>query len=78
MVKSLPASAGDGRFHTWVKKIPWKREWQPIAIFLPGKSHGQRSLEGYSPNSGKESDSTQQLSTGHNTILLVSLKSLKY
>ena len=32
-----------------VKKIPWRRKWQPIAVFLPGKSHGQRSLVGYGP-----------------------------
>ena len=33
----------------WVRKIPWSRKWQPTAVFLPGNSHGQRSLEGYSP-----------------------------
>ena len=36
-------------FGPWVGKIPWKREWQPTPVFLPGKSHGQRSLVGYSP-----------------------------
>ena len=38
---------------TWVQslgqEIPWKRKWQPALVFLPGKSHGQRSLAGYSP-----------------------------
>ena len=33
----------------WVGKIPWKRKWQPTLVFLPGKSHGHRSLEGYIP-----------------------------
>ena len=33
----------------WVKKIPWRRKWLPMPVFLPGKSHGQRSLAGYSP-----------------------------
>ena len=33
----------------WVGKIPWRRKWQPTPVFLPGKSHGQRSLAGYSP-----------------------------
>ena len=33
----------------WVRKIPWRRAWQPIPIFLPGESHGQRSLASYSP-----------------------------
>ena len=37
------------RFDPWVGKIPWRRKWQPTPIFLPGKSHGQRSLVGYSP-----------------------------
>ena len=36
------------RFDPWVRKIPWRRKWQPISVFLPGKSHGQRSLVGYS------------------------------
>ena len=30
-----------------IKKIPWRREWLPTPVFLPGKSHGQRSLAGY-------------------------------
>ena len=33
----------------WVGEIPWRRAWHPTAVFLPGKSHGQRSLVGYSP-----------------------------
>ena len=37
------------RFDPWVGKIPWRRNWQPIPVFLPGKSHGQRSLVGYRP-----------------------------
>ena len=34
---------------SWVGKIPWRRDWQPSPVFLPGESHGQRSLAGYSP-----------------------------
>ena len=34
------------RFDPWVRKIPWRRGWQPTPIFLPGESHGQRSLAG--------------------------------
>ena len=45
----------------WVGKNPWRREWQPTAVFLPGKFHGQRSLVGYSPWGRKESDTTEQL-----------------
>ena len=37
------------RFYPWVRKIPSRRKWQPTPLFLPGKSHGQRSLVGYSP-----------------------------
>ena len=38
------------RFEPWVRKIPsWRRKWQPTSVVLPGKSHGQRSLVGYSP-----------------------------
>ena len=33
-------------FDPWVRKIPWRRKWQPTPVFLPGKSHGQRSLVG--------------------------------
>ena len=36
-------------FDPGVRKIPWRRKWQPTPIFFPGKSHGQRSLAGYSP-----------------------------
>ena len=36
-------------FDPWVRKIPWRRAWQPTPVFLPGKSHGQRSLTGHSP-----------------------------
>ena len=43
-------------FDSWVRKIPWRREWQPTPIFLPGESHEQRSLVGYHPWGHKESD----------------------
>ena len=49
-VKNIPASASRhkrGRFDPWVGKIPWGRVWQPTPVFLPGESHGQRSLMGY-------------------------------
>ena len=36
-------------FNSWIGKIPWRRKWQPTPVFLPRKSHGQRSLAGYSP-----------------------------
>jgi len=49
---NLLANAGDtgnSGFDPWIKKIPWSRKWELIPVFLPGKFHGQRSLEGYSP-----------------------------
>ena len=46
-------------FHRWVRKIPWRRAWQPTAVFLPGESHGQRSLVGYGPLGYKESDTIE-------------------
>ena len=46
-------------FDLWVGKIPWRREWLPTPVFLPGKSHGQRSLAGYSPWDGKELNTTE-------------------
>ena len=55
VVKNPPADAGDS---DW---IPWRRKWQPTTVFLPGKSHGQKSLGGYSPWGCKESDMTEHL-----------------
>ena len=43
-------------FDPWVRKIPLRRKWQPTPVFLPGKSHGQRSLVGYSLWGFKELD----------------------
>ena len=43
---------------SWVGKIPWRRKWQSTPVLLPGRSHGQRNLEGYSPQGH-----TQELAT---------------
>ena len=43
----------------WVRKIPWRRAWQSAPVFLPGESHGQVSLAGYSSWGRKESDMTE-------------------
>ena len=43
VVKNWPAERG--RFDPWIRNIPWRRAWQPTPAFLPGESHGQRSLE---------------------------------
>ena len=55
-------------FSPWVGKIPWSRKWQPIPVFLPGESHGQRCLVGYSPWGHKESDMTYQLNNNNKII----------
>ena len=47
--------------HPWVGKIPWRREWLPTLVFLPGEFHGQRSLAGYSPWGCKKPDMTEWL-----------------
>ena len=46
-------------FHHWIGKIPWKTARQPSPVFLPGESHGQRSLAGFSPWGCKELDMTE-------------------
>ena len=48
-------------FDPWVRKILWRRKWQPTPVFLPGESHGWRSLVGYSPRGREESDTTERL-----------------
>jgi len=46
-------------FDPWAGKIPWRRKWQPTPVFLPGESHGWRSLVGYTPLGGRELDTTE-------------------
>ena len=48
MVKNLPTNAEDTRFDSYQEDL-LRRKWQPTPVFLPGKSHGQKSLAGYSP-----------------------------
>ena len=62
VVKNLLASAGRRmrhRFDPWVGRIPWRRVQQPTPVFLPGESHGQRSLVAYCPWGRKESATTE-------------------
>ena len=58
-------------FNPWVGKIPWRRAWQSTPGFLPGESHEQRSLTGYSPWGSKESDTTEatEHACGHTLAL---------
>ena len=60
IVKNLPTMQ-----ETWIQSLgqedPLEKEWQPTPVFLPGESHGQRSLAGYSPWGRKELDMTEWL-----------------
>ena len=70
-VKRLPAMR-EPRLDPWVGKIPGRRKWQSTPVFLPGKSHGWRSLVGYSPCGHKESDTIERL---HFHIIIIILES---
>ena len=58
VVKNPPANAGDAGWIPWVRKVPWRKKWQPIPVFFPAKSHEQRRLGGYSSSGHKESATT--------------------
>ena len=78
MIKNLPASAGDAGdmgFNPWGRKVPWRRKWQTTPGLLPGKSHGLRSLVGYSPWGHKESDMTEPL---HFTCVTILVSGVQY
>ena len=60
-------------FDLWVGNIPWRRAQQPTPVFLPGESHGWRSLAGYSPWGLKELDKTERISTAQHRYLKLCL-----
>ena len=57
-------------FDPWVRKIPWRRGWQLPPVFLPGESHGQRGLAGYSPWGRKEPETTEATWCASSFILM--------
>ena len=62
VVKNPPVNAGDVKNEGSIPglgRVSWRRTWQPTPVFLPGESHGQRSLMGYSPWGHNESDMTK-------------------
>ena len=61
------------RFDPWVGKSPWRRKLQPIPVFMPGESHGEKSPAGYSPWGHKESDTTSQLNNNPSPWLVCQL-----
>ena len=60
LVKKFERPIGH-RLHPCVRKIPWRRKWQPTPVFLPGESREQSSLADSNPQGRKESDTTKQL-----------------
>ena len=71
VVKNPPVKAGICKrhmFNDWIREIPWRRAWQPTLVFLPGKSHGQRSLAGCSPLVSQSLTWLKKLSTQTNVI----------
>ena len=64
-------------FGPWIGKIPWRRKWQPTPIFLPEKSHGQRSLAGYSLQGHKELDTTEHTHNNNKDLSGISQCSLR-
>ena len=64
-------------FNPWIMKIPRRRKWGPTPVLLPGKFHGQRSLVGYSPWVGKESDVTEHAHTKPNGIWYINFSKVQ-
>ena len=68
VVKNLPANEKvikRHRFSPWVGKITWRRAQQPVPVFLPGGSIGQKNREGHSSQGHKESDTTEAAQHTH-------------
>ena len=60
VVKNLPDNGREKcKFSPWVRKISWRRTWQPISVILPGESYGQWTLAGYSQEGHKKSNKTE-------------------
>ena len=65
----------ESSFDPWIRKIPWRRAWQPTPVFFPGESNGQRSLAGYSPWECQESDRTEWLTLSIHFVVWNNLQS---
>ena len=61
-------SVGEPGSTTGLEKIPWRKEWQPTPVFLPGESHGQRKLVSYIPWDRKELDTTEWLTLSEDEV----------
>ena len=74
VAKNPLAGAGEVRdhgFHPWVRKIPWRRAWQPTPVFLPGEAHGQRSLGAMVHSISKNRTQLKYLSSGSREVSLL-------
>ena len=60
-LSALKKFACNAEDNPWLWNIPWRRKWQPTQVLLPGKSHGWRSMVGYTSWGRKESDMTERL-----------------
>ena len=78
VVKNLPVRQDHRRhrFNSWIRKIPWRRKWQPTPVFLPGKFHGQWDLVGYSPWGHRVGPNWCDLA--HTMVYYLSIKKMKY
>ena len=67
VVKSPPATAGDVKheFDLWVRKIPWRRAWQPSPVFLPGNPMNRGDWQAPVPSIAKSQTRLKRLRTAH-------------
>ena len=65
-------------FNHWVEKIPWRRTWQPIPVFLSVEFHGQSSLAGYSQQVHKESDAIEVTRSSSSSRFIIIRKFLPF
>ena len=76
--KNLPAIWETGVRPLGQREIPWRREWQPTPVFLPGESHRQRSLAGYNPWGRNELDTTEWLTLSHTSYTFICMLAYIY
>ena len=77
-VQGVCLKSGRDRFDSWVGKIPWRREWQPIPVFLPGVFHGERNLVGYNSWDCGELGMTEKLTLSLSQLLKYNSYFLKF
>ena len=74
MGKESTCNAGDTAFDPWLRKMPWRRKQPPTPVCLPGESHGQRNLAGYSPRGHNDLDMTEV--TYHTCTILAEVETV--